>query len=91
MSNGTRNLIFTDQDYYRLFPNGIPTKQYRPRQLHPYEIRALKVILRNPLLEDALRNDFGKRNLNKTEINTLKVILRTHTNRTPEIEKIGKE
>ena len=88
MSNGTRNLIFTDQDYYRLFPNGIPTKQYRPRQLHPYEIRALKVILRNPLLEDALRNDFGKRNLNKTEINTLKVILRTHTNRTPEIEKI---
>ena len=84
-------MIFTDQDYYRLFPNGIPKKKYQPRQLYPYEIRALKVILRNPLLEDALRNDFGKRTLNKTEINTLKVILRTHNDRTPVIEKIFEE
>ena len=86
-----RNSIFTDQDYYRLFPNGIPTKTYQPRQLYPYEIRALKVILRNPLLEDAIRNDLGKRTLNKTEINTLKVILRTHSDRTPVIEKIFEE
>ena len=86
-----RNSIFTDQDYYRLFPNGIPKKTYQPRQLYPYEIRALKVILRNPLLEDALRNDFGKRTLNKTEINTLKVIFRTHSDRTSSIEKIFEE
>ena len=91
MSNSARNLIFTDQDYYRLFPNGIPTKKYQPRQLYPHEIRALKVILRNPLLENALRNEFGKRALTKTEINTLKVILRTHTNRAPVIEKIFEE
>ena len=79
MSNGARNLIFTNQDYYRLFPNGIPTKKYQPRQLYPYEIRALKVIFRNPLLEEALKNTFGNRPLNNTEVNALKVILRPHT------------
>ena len=88
MSNSLRNLIFTNQDYYRLFPNGIPTKKYQPRQLHPYEIRALKVIFRNPLLEEALKNTFGNRPLNKTEVNALKVILRPHTSSTPVIDKI---
>ena len=91
MSNGARNLIFTNQDYYRLFPNGIPKKKYQPRQLYPHEIRTLKVILRNPLLEKALRNEFGKRPLNDTEINTLKVILCTHKESDPVIEKIIEE
>ena len=91
MSNGTRNSIFTNQDYHQLFPNGIPTKVYKPRQLYAYEILALKAIFRNPLLEDALRNDFGKRTLNNTEINALKAMFRTHTDCTPVIEKIIEE
>jgi hypothetical protein len=91
MSNGSRNLIFNNQDYYRLFPKGIPRKNYQPRQLYSYEIRTLKAILRNPLLEDALQNDFGKRPLNNTEINALKIILCTHKERPPIIDKIFEE
>ena len=94
MPNGTtRHPIFSDEDYFRLLPNGISTTNtYKPRSLYPYEIRALEVILRNPILENALRNDFGKRTLNITEINALKTILRTQTDRsTPVIEKIFEE
>jgi hypothetical protein len=86
------NTIFTDNDYFQLFPNGIiQTRQYKPRPLYPVEQSTLKTLLRNPLLEEALRNEFGQRQLNETEINALKAIFRSRPSRDPVIEQLFEE
>ena len=76
-------------DFDKLFPQGLSRlPKYKPRPLYPFEKRALQVLLRNPLLEQDLKNEFGKRPLNDTEIRALKVLHRNYKDRPQEIEDI---
>ena len=71
--------LFTDRDFYQIFPNGIPDRpSFQPRPLYTYELRSLQAIIVNPALPKAIQNIFGNRPLSNTELNALTNIYRNH-------------